>query len=52
MPRAKRHVLPGQRWHITHGYREKVFLIRFARTVADPAGTKTGSSAHVAEAIQ
>jgi putative transposase len=31
MPRASRHFLPGQLWHITHRCHEKSFLLRFAR---------------------
>ena len=29
MPRAHRHFLPGQLWHITHRYHENTFLLRF-----------------------
>ena len=31
MPRANRHFLPGQFWHITHRCHEKRFLLKFAR---------------------
>ncbi|HEY7657343.1 MAG TPA: transposase [Burkholderiales bacterium] len=31
MPRASRHFLPGQLWHLTHRCHEKAFLFRFAR---------------------
>jgi len=31
MPRANRHYLPGQLWHITHRCHEKKFLLKFAR---------------------
>jgi putative transposase len=31
MPRANRHYLPGQVWHITHRCHKKEFLFRFAR---------------------
>lgn len=31
MPRANRHFLPGQLWHITHRCHEKSFLFKFAR---------------------
>jgi putative transposase len=31
MPRASRHYLPGQVWHITHRCHKKEFLLRFAR---------------------
>ncbi len=31
MPRANRHFLPGQLWHITHRCHEKTFLLKFAR---------------------
>jgi REP element-mobilizing transposase RayT len=31
MPRASRHFLPGQLWHITHRCHEKAFLLKFAR---------------------
>ncbi len=31
MPRANRHFLPGQIWHITHRCHEKSFLLKFAR---------------------
>jgi len=31
MPRASRHFLPGQLWHITHHCHEKSFLLKFAR---------------------
>ena len=31
MPRASRHFLPGQLWHITHRCHEKSFLLKFAR---------------------
>jgi putative transposase len=31
MPRAHRHFLPGQFWHITHRCHEKAFLLKFAR---------------------
>ena len=31
MPRANRHYLPGQVWHITHRCHKKEFLLRFAR---------------------
>ena len=31
MPRANRHFVPGQLWHITHRCHEKVFLLKFAR---------------------
>ncbi len=31
MPRANRHFLPGQFWHITHRCHEKAFLLKFAR---------------------
>jgi len=31
MPRANRHFLPGQLWHITHRCHEKSFLLKFAR---------------------
>ena len=31
MPRANRHFLPGQIWHITHRCHEKAFLLKFAR---------------------
>lgn len=31
MPRANRHFLPGQLWHITHRCHEKAFLFKFAR---------------------
>jgi putative transposase len=30
MPRANRHYLPGQVWHITHRCHKKEFLLRFA----------------------
>ena len=31
MPRASRHFLPGQLWHITHRCHEKSLLLKFAR---------------------
>jgi hypothetical protein len=31
MPRANRHFLPGQFWHITHRCHEQNFLLKFAR---------------------
>ena len=31
MPRANRHFLPGQLWHITHWCHEKSFLFKFVR---------------------
>jgi putative transposase len=31
MPRANRHYLPGQLWHITHRCHERSFLLKFAR---------------------
>lgn len=31
MPRANRHFLPGQVWHITHRCHERSFLLRFPR---------------------
>ena len=31
MPRANRHYLPGQVWHITHRCHKREFLLRFAR---------------------
>lgn len=31
MPRANRHFLPGQLWHITHRCHEKSFLFKFGR---------------------
>lgn len=31
MPRANRHFLPGQFWHITHRCHEGAFLLKFAR---------------------
>jgi len=31
MPRANRHYLPGQLWHITHRCHKKEFLLKFAR---------------------
>lgn len=31
MPRANRHFLPGQLWHLTHRCHEKAFLLRFPR---------------------
>jgi REP element-mobilizing transposase RayT len=31
MPRAHRHFLPGQIWHITHRCHERNFLLKFAR---------------------
>ena len=31
MPRANRHFVPGQLWHITHRCHEKSFLLRFPR---------------------
>jgi REP element-mobilizing transposase RayT len=31
MPRAHRHFIPGQLWHITHRCHEKAFLLKFAR---------------------
>lgn len=31
MPRASRHFLPGQLWHITHRCHEKTFLLKFGR---------------------
>ena len=31
MPRASRHFLPGQLWHITHRCHEKSFLLKFGR---------------------
>lgn len=31
MPRANRHFLPGQLWHITHRCHEKSFLFKFVR---------------------
>lgn len=31
MPRANRHFIPGQVWHITHRCHEKAFLLKFAR---------------------
>jgi putative transposase len=31
MPRAHRHFLPGQVWHLTHRCHEKAFLLKFAR---------------------
>src|SRR5688572_3311671 len=31
MPRANRHFLHGQLWHITHRCHEKAFLLKFAR---------------------
>src|SRR4030042_2389642 len=31
MPRASRHYIPGNVWHITHRYHKKEFLLRFGR---------------------
>ena len=31
MPRANRHFLPGQVWHITHRCHKKEYLLKFAR---------------------
>jgi putative transposase len=31
VPRANRHFLPGQIWHITHRCHEKAFLLNFVR---------------------
>ncbi len=31
MPRANRHHIPGQVWHITHRCHEKEFLLKFSR---------------------
>jgi len=31
MPRANRHFIPGQLWHITHRCHEKAFLLKFPR---------------------
>jgi len=31
MPRANRHFLPGDVWHITHRRHQKNFLLKFAR---------------------
>ena len=31
MPRANRHHIPGQVWHITHRCHEKEFLLKFTR---------------------
>ena len=31
MPRAKRHYLPGQIWHITHRCHKREFLLKFAK---------------------
>src|SRR5688572_4403841 len=31
MPRAHRHFLPGQLWHLTHRCHEKAFLLKFSR---------------------
>ena len=31
MPRANRHHIPGQVWHITHRCHKKEFLLKFAR---------------------
>jgi len=31
MPRANRHHLPGQAWHLTHRCHQKDFLLKFAR---------------------
>ena len=31
MPRANRHYIPGQVWHITHRCHKKEFLLKFAR---------------------
>jgi len=31
MPRANRHHIPGQIWHITHPCHQRQFLLRFAR---------------------
>ena len=31
MPRAHRHFLPDQVWHITHRCHQKAFLLKFAR---------------------
>ena len=31
MPRANRHFVPGQLWHITHRCHEKAFLLKFSR---------------------
>jgi putative transposase len=31
MPRANRHCLPGQLWHITHRCHKQEFLLKFAR---------------------
>ncbi len=31
MPRANRHYLPGQLWHITHRCHKKEYLLKFAR---------------------
>src|SRR5262245_46915741 len=31
MPRANRHFVPGQIWHITHRCHEQAFLLKFAR---------------------
>lgn len=31
MPRANRHFLPGQIWHITHRCHQQAFLLKFAR---------------------
>ena len=30
MPRAYRKYLTGQIWHLTHGYHERQFLLKFA----------------------
>jgi putative transposase len=35
MPRANRHFLPGQIWHITHRCHKKEFLLKFARDRAN-----------------
>jgi REP element-mobilizing transposase RayT len=31
MPRAKRHYIPGQVWHITHRYHKKEFLFKLVK---------------------
>jgi REP-associated tyrosine transposase len=31
MPRANRHYLPGEIWHLTHRYHQRQFLLRYAR---------------------
>ena len=45
MPRAKRHYIPGQIWHLTHRCHKREFLLKFDKAFVLETKAKLGAKA-------